>query len=456
MIMKDNSQVMDPELANHCREIQNLIQQKKYFLVDLLDQSGLKSEEEREGELPEIFRKTPNGQWSTGNYVGVFEYSRNGQTTSVTIGSRFDPENGEGFFMRAMLDACWNIPLLFLEEYRGNQIDNPYDLLIMIRLAMQLEQAWKRGQLRVYRSRPMYDIRVQGRLDLPRQIRTGTGLSDGRMAYVVREYSGDNDYNHLFLLALQEAEKRYPDFMRKLQQERPQFRLAQRALLQRTSGLEQMDRHSLLAHTKKRIVNPVYREYEALRVISRAFLQRAEGYQSQTEESTPFVTGVFLDISQLWERYLRDKVFNQVFPGASPWDYYQQEEKVLNKSLTVRPDFWWKDRGIVLDAKYRSAWTRTAGGSPWPEDIRENVYQVLSYMLALDCKQGGVIFPVSGRHREPRSYPVSSHGGRRQFWCTGFSVPSGETCYEKFLDGMEQAADQLAGDLKNTIFKSPA
>jgi len=450
MALKDNSQVKDPGLAEHCRGLQDLIKQGKYFLVDLLDQSG-----QRKDEHPEIFREGPGSKLWAGNYVGVFEYSRDDRTTRVTIGSRFDPENGESFFLRAMLEACWDIPLLFLEEYRGNRADVPYDLLLAVRLAMQLEQAWKQGVLRIYRSTPMYDSRVHGRLDLPRQIREGNGLSDGRTAHVTREYSGDNEYTHLFLKALLEAEKRHPDLMRKLQRERPRFRLARRDLLQQATGLKHTDKRSLLAHTKKRIVNPVYREYEALRVISRAFLRRAEGYQSQEEESTPFVTGVFLDISQLWERYLIDKVFKQVSPEDSPWYYSQQERKILNECLTIRPDFWWKDRGIVLDAKYRTVWTRAAGGSPWPEEVRENVYQVLSYMLALDCWQGGVIFPASGQHREPRPYSIPSRGGQRQFWCADFTIPSEETCYEKFLDGMEQEAAQLAGDLKNRIFNPP-
>jgi len=452
--MKDNSLVTDPVLANHCREIQGLIQRKKFFLVDLLDQSGREMEETQENH-PEIFRKDPSGKWWTGNYAGIFEYSRNGQTTSVTIGSRFDPQNGEGFFIRAMLEACWNIPLLFLEEYRGSTTSSSYDLLLAIRLAMQLEQAWKRGQLRIYRSRRMYDSRVQGRLDLPRQIREGYGLSDGRIACVVREYSGSNDYSLLFLRAFLEAEKRHPDLIRRLQQERPQFRLARRALLQQASGWERADRHSLLAHTKKRIVNPVYREYEALRVTSRAVLRRMGGYRSQAEDGAPFVTGVFLDISQLWERYLLEKVFRQAAPEESTARCYQREPKILNESLTIRPDFWWEDRGIVLDAKYRTAWTRAAGGNPWPEEVRENVYQVLSYMLALDCRQGGVIFPASGQHREPKPYPVPSRGGQRQFWCAGFSVPEGETQYQAFRDRMEQEAGQMAGDLKNGIFNPP-
>ena len=96
--LKDNdnkSQVMDVG----CKKIQ--------ILADLLDQSG-----QREENPPQIFRETSSKIW-TGNYVGIFACSLDGQMEQMISVSSFDPENGNRFFAWALLDACWDMPLLF-------------------------------------------------------------------------------------------------------------------------------------------------------------------------------------------------------------------------------------------------------------------------------------------------------------------------------------------------------
>ena len=441
-ILRDNSPVDSKELAKRCLEIQRLIDQGNYFLVDLMDLSGL-----RPGERPQIFRKE-EGQLRTGNYVGVFEYPVEDRTESVIIGSRFD-EGRAGFFLRAMFEDCWDTPLLFLEESWRNPANNPYDLLLAMRLAMQLERTWKHGQLRLYQGRKQYDSRVQGRLDLPRQIRENMGLTDGRMAYVMREYTEEHVYTILFLKALLEAERIHPDFMRRLREERSRFRLSRQDLLQQASGGERADKHTLLARTKKRITNPVYREYETLRVISRAVLRRMNGYQPMEKDQIPFVTGVFLDISQLWELYLAEKVFSRTSPEPRR-DYYQKSVSILEGALNIRPDFWWAEKKIVLDAKYRPVWAEVY--RRFPEETRENVYQVLSYMLALDCTRGGVIFPAGSPGQAPKAFQLSGLV-QRTFWLAGFAVPAEKADYAVFRGEMDREAERLARDLAGSVFR---
>lgn len=446
-VLADNSKIKDKTLAKLCWTLQEQIAGQNHgspvSLVDLLDQG-----DRREDGPPEIFRKDAEGCIWTGNLAGVFEYHHDQQTERILIGSRFDPKGGAGFFLRAMLETCWDIPMSFLEEFRGSKTDAPYDFLLALRLACQLERAWKRGQLRAYRSRPMYDSRVRGRLDLPRQIRRSMGLSDGRMAYVLRDYSVDQDCVRLFAQALLEMEKRHPDFMGRVQQERPPFRLARRELLQQVSIWERMDRHTLLACTKKRIVNPIYREYEALRVISRAVLRRMGGYQPQETDGAPFVSGVFLDISRLWEMYLEKKVFPQMPPEMPSC---QESVSILGNALKIIPDFYWKGRGIVLDAKYRPVWGEAEKREAWPEEVRDDVYQVLSYMLALGCAHGGAVFPVRGQSREPRPSHAGPGSVPRKFWTIGFAVPAGDA-YGSFLAGMDQEAGLLAQRLRGSLF----
>lgn len=448
MVLKDNSRVAEAgtEPAKRYREIQRLVgDESSCFLIDLLERPG-----RRETDKPEIFREAPGKEVWTGNYAGVFEYSKAGRTECVTIGSRFDPEGGTGFFPQAMLEACWKISM---EEYRESRADNPYDLLLTARLVTQLERAWKHGPLRAYRSGAMHDSRVRGRIDLPRQIREGMGLCDGRMAYVVREYSEKNVYNLLFQQAFLEAEKRHSNFLRRQRAERPQFRAARQALFQQSPNWERTDKQFLLAQTKKRITNPIYREYEALRVTARAVLRRMGGTTPRVEKSEPFVTGVFLDISELWELYLMEKVFKRL-PLGPPETYYQRTRAILDGMLNIRPDFWWEKRRIVLDAKCKPGWEKAGRQDLWPEAVRDDVYQLLSYMMSLGCGQGGVIFPILGRKRDLESFFVSPGEQTRRFWCAGFSVPSGKIPYKTFLEGMDREAERLSVRLWDEMFRT--
>lgn len=433
IILKDNCPV--PEYyRKRCKAIQELADQGRCSLIELRGRA--------KDDRPQIFRKDTGGNWRTGNLIGVFEYrAGDGTVEQVVIGDRFGPQgvaaNGAGGeflwpFSWAMLEQCWDeTPLWLLNESGARGETDIFDKLLMLRLAFQMERAWKKGQLRLYRTFSRYDCRVRGQLDLPRKIRMSMGLEDGKMAYRVREYSVDNRYNQLFFQACLEAERWYPDLMRTLKKRMPGFRMARQLLEQQASAWDSRDPRSLLYETRKKITNPLYRDYETLRGIARAVLRRTSRY-TYSEDGAPFVTGVFLDISTLWEDYL----FNAVFSGCSgrPCTQGDNDKKlgILEELLYIKPDFWWKDRRRVLDAKFRPIWHKFLKPGCSEEDrkeIRQDTYQVLSYMLTLDCTRGGVIFPVkgecSGQSPDRRVKRVRAINGskEREFWLIPFFVP---------------------------------
>lgn len=437
-ILQDNSPIPQ-DLQERCRTIQNLTESGRCVLVNLMGSA-------KRSEPLEIFRLGPNPQ--TGNLVGQFEYrdKDSGSIQRVVISDRFGPQTAEADhffspFVREMLRSCWgDLPFWLLNEPGGREKGDFYNRLLALRLAAQTGRAWKHGRLRLYHTVSKYDSRIQGRLDLPRKVRRSLGLQDGAMAYQVREISGDNPYNHLFYQACLTIQQWYPlmteDFLRRM----PGFRMAFQDLAGQSGAWSRTDPRVLLAATRKRIVNPIYRDYETLRGIARAVLQRMGGLHLQLAgdpDRTPMVTGIFLDVSELWEHYLVHRVF-PVPPEV------QKTCPILDGRLRVRPDFLWPGRA-VLDAKYRSAWGRTLG-RPWGEDVRDDVYQILSYMLALNCDRGGVIFPVSGSAgADAASLPVSEGGGT--FWRFPFFVPA-EMEPERFHEKLAQEEARVACQLK--------
>lgn len=438
-ILQDNSPIPQ-DLLERCQTIQRLTDSGRCMLVNLLD-SGERA------EAPKIFRLGSHPQ--TGNLVGQFEYRDRdgGPIQQVVIADRFGPgtvaEEDSLFspFIQEMLHSCWgDLPFWLLNEPGGRERGDFYNRLLALRLAAQTSRAWKRGRLRLYRTVSKYDSCIQGRLDLPRKIRRSLGLQDGAMAYQVREFSGDNPYNHLFYQACLAIQRWYPLMTEDLFRRMPAFRMAFQDLAGQSGAWNRTDPRVLLAETRKRIVNPIYRDYETLRGVARAVLQRMGGLhlqQTEVPDQAPMVTGVFLDASELWERYLVRRVF-PVLPAA------QKTCPILGGRLNVRPDFLWPGRA-VLDAKYRPAWGRTLR-QPWGEDVRDDVYQVLSYMLALKCGRGGVIFPVSGSAgADAAALPVSEDGGT--FWRFPFFV-SAETDPERFRETLAQEETRVAGQLR--------
>ena len=82
--------------------------------------------------------------------------------------------------------------------------------------------------------------------------------------------------------------------------------------------------------------------------------------------------------------------------------------------------------------------------------VREDLYQVLSYMLVLNCTHGGVIFPVS-RSRvkkdimEPSSLRVSGLTVGHKFWRIPFIIPDDADSYEDFQRKIQAQADTIRG-----------
>lgn len=288
------------------------------------------------------------------------------------------------------------------------------------------------------------------------------------MAYVVREFTDDNDYNCLFLQACLEAERQYPSLMLHIRKRLPGYAAALQALQNTACG--RLNASALLNRTRKKITNPIYRDYETLRAISQAFLRRQGGIARAGESDAPFVSGIFLDISQLWERFLLEKVL----PPSSE-RHYQVENRILGGNLRVFPDFYYEtgsfyrgSLGVILDAKYKFKWGNTLNGGRTWTGVHDGIYQVLAYMLELRCPQGGVVFPVDrtalpqtveASFLEKLRIPIGAGPEGRldhppfQFWRFPFAVPGEVSDYSAFRRSMDQEAEWLGSQNAGLLFQ---
>lgn len=415
-----------------CREIQEQISggSGDSRLVDLLD--------EEEDPRPRVFTQE-DGVLRTGRYVGIFQYG----SRQVQIGSRFDKAD-QPFFLWRLIELFLGESLLSPEDVGSSYGDNTFDTLLVAKLAVQLKRAWLKGGLRAYRAFAHNDSRMRGQLDISRHIRENMGLNNGRAAYRTREYSLNNAWNVLFLQAAAAARRRRPALLRVLEQRLPEFSAALRALEQDIPDWSLPRQGWVLEHTRQRITNPVWRDYEPARRTARAILQRMGMASLSGGSSAAAVTGVFLDIDRLWEEFVYNELLGAAQDVRHPDSRSMKEAgyPVWGGRLRVRPDFWSKAKGVVLDAKNRPDWGGTLDGRrPW-ERVNDDVYQVFFYMNALECPTGGVIFPVAGDEgRAAIPDPVSA-GNAGVFWRVPVLIPKRED-YRSFCDGLKEVTDAL-------------
>lgn len=449
-----------------CKNIQKRIDDGSYSLINLLDEK-----EQKDSTKPKVFDNVfvkkegkETLEYRTQKYIGLLEY----EGEQIIITSRFDKvdkENPRPFFLWYLIENfLGKKSMISLESAGGTCQNNLFDVLLIVRLIIQLQHAYKKGGLRAYNRFNRNDSKVSGTIDVARHIRENLDLENGRMAYRIQAYSLDNPWNILFLQACAAARKRFPDLMRRLERRFPEFSAALQTLAQAVPGWEEANPSQILGRTKWSITNPIYRDWESVRIAARAVLRRM-GIKPD-KSGAHIVTGVLLDINRLWERLLEDKLF---FGAKEPFS--QRPKTVLNGHVEIKPDFYFKDQKTVLDAKNRPVWEKTLPdekkgspdyhkkGSPekWseileqleerPDAVRDNIYQILSYMLTLDCSQGGVVFPANNHCKSvcdpvPVSDPIGPPG---QFWRIPVRIPQAKETYKEFRDELNEEFVRLRG-----------
>lgn len=402
---------------------------------------------EGEEEKPQVLKVLDANTIQIQGYVGSLVF----QGRTVAINSRFD---GDGcLFLRYLQENIWDVSSLVKPVPEGPadlEQDGVYPLWLVCQLAVQLQAAWKKGVFRTYRTFSHFDSRIRGQIDILRHIRLTMGLDSGRAAYQTREYSPDNPYNRLILCAVDAAQRRYPQMMRRLFQQLPEYKAVVQLLRQLVPGSEQDQPRILLERTQHKITHPVYRSYEAVRLTARAVL-RQMGRGLHGRERT---VGILLNMDQMWEKFLARTLFQ-----TSPEMYPQQSNDILNGHMTIRPDFYFPSLQVVLDAKNRPAWGDTLGENKWNEYVRDDVYQILSYMLALGCHDGGVIFPIRRSHLKdpktdfllPSSFQVPHKASSWKFWSIPFVIWDNSENYEEFQDAIRKQADKIRAYIPDNV-----
>lgn len=345
----------------------------------------------------------------TGNLMGVLRFrDKNGPSVQVEVLSRFDKGDNNDF-LNYLLSKVFDCALS-TEEVEARQ-SSLLDILLDIVFVRRLGEAAKAGLLRHYREFRNNDWNFKGSLDLARHVRENIPLMHG-IAYRKREIDLDVPVNRMILMAALTVNRRHPGFF----ENNPDAADALRAL--RMGVTETHDLRSVLSHRDCRepVRHPFFREvWEPLRRIARMILEdeRWTLFSDDTEEDS--VSGVVFDGSWLWEEYIAT-----VLEPAG----FRHCERGGGKGLAVfedgngrfYPDFLLPDATsdqrnaarVVLDTKYKRA---------NPNGGRDDVHQVLCYLLLTGAKLGGLVFPpVDKRCESADDFDSETYGPETGGW----------------------------------------
>lgn len=384
-----------------------------------------------EGEdRPKVFKPFNNQYW-TDRYVGVLYFDDRENTQSVykiQIGSRFDTSEKQYFLNYVFLRAFGVEGKIFEDMQILSNPELCWDLPLIIQYFQLLKRALKVGYYKEYVTYYCNDSKMNGVVDIPRHIKENI-LFSGKIAYNRRENTPDNDINRLILLTYQYIQKKYPALAKALVGDSLKRNLQQMQNMAAWNGMP--DESAILSRTSKPVTRHLFADYEVLRKMCRLILHHKGADIMNTQKTK--ISGVLIDMTKLWESFLQVCLLEKKGFEA------QKEYPILGVNRIIRPDFVSEDRQTnavraILDAKYKIHWGEGIG----QPSLREDVFQVMAYMLALQCDHGGVVYPVQADpEQEEQQYQISKFCNG-QFYCFPVNVPKTEGSFAEFKQKMDE------------------
>jgi 5-methylcytosine-specific restriction enzyme subunit McrC len=244
-------------------------------------------------------------------------------------------------------------------------------------LARHLRERARAGLHRAYVEKAEHGSPLQGRLDLPAQLREGGGRKD-RLHFRYEELTADMPCN------------RVPCAVAERLLRLPLLDQTATALREALHGYEGVGPQPLdVAEVRRLAAEPGPEDYRPLLELCRLL---AEGLAPAEPSGAVPAPSFLLEMERVFERYLTRGVV-EAFAG-SRWAVGVQEDEVINQpaagqpALTVRPDLTIREDGrplLVVDAK----WKRLRDGLPATADL----YQMLAYCAALGVGQAVLVYP---------------------------------------------------------------
>lgn len=432
---------------------ENDIQMIEQLNKKLLEASNLHSievygDETKNKEDILIFEKKPNGTYLVKNYVGLLSFQGDdGMIHNITIGSRFDEKDDDKtqqFLSYMLRNANRSTAVVFNEVIVKTGRAPILQQILLFRFIELIKKAGKKGMFKQYIVNHYNDSKIKGTIDVDQHIKKNM-LGNGKIAYKVTERQVDNPINILILQAFDYLMKKYPQTLKNCIHQLPNVKDYIRQL---KAEIPNYAAYEVLKVTSKQVIHPYYSNIEELRKTARNILQD-RGVEIFKQSSNK-VQGVLLNINKLWEWFLEKTIFNELViegvtdkinNGDFETNILLSPEESLKKLGKIIPDFTILKQSIpiaVFDAKHRIGWQASIKKNEKVSGIREDIYQLLAYMNALNCSVGGVVFPFSLDEscQEPdlEIRSISDYNEKHEFVSVPYIIKQKGSNFEKLMN----------------------
>lgn len=379
-----------------------------------------------------------NAYISTGNLIGVVNYTNNDLSVTVEIGSRFDMNEQQPFLMYMLSNV-------FQGAITDHGVDlntsDFWDMLLIFVFGYQLQKALQQGLYKKYKMYEINDFNFKGTLDVANYIKKNTPFL-GKVSFKKREHTFDNDIILLIRHTLNVIQRgKYSSLWNAIFGNSDSIIRAMKAIKEVTPSYSSNQVYKYIRNSNLPIRHPFYTEYEPLRQICLQVLKKSGvGLYGGNGEK---IEGIVFDVAWLWETFIYKKVLskmpNQKFKHCKMEEndgikYFVEDSD--NKYQKFYPDFLsMPNHRAVFDTKYKSVWEKSR--------LSSDIHQLFSYMYITGAKVGGVIYPVpstsSDNNIESKtiSTPFNKINGDAKFYKIPFVIPNTDVDIIKFKNKMD-------------------
>lgn len=373
----------------------------------------------------------------------------------IFITSRFE-ELGETKFLMYILSQVmgWSLTKEMVSE-------NPHtealkDLQYML-FPKFLKEALTQGLIKTYKRIDYNDMKVRGRLDIPRQISHNTPFN-GRIAYSSREYMEDNDVTQLIRHTIEFIKQEYVSRRDKSNDNHIFDQVTNNAIdiiYNATPGYNTKDFSRILNNNiKNPVTHPYYTKYRALQELCISILKRKKiGLGGKNKKG---VHGILFDGAWLWEEYI-SSVLNKKRDDSCKISFRHYTDKNSHFSLfegfsqKIIPDYLSDDYNetdnkatAVADAKYMRLENHQHLQG---EQAYSVYYKTIMYMHRFNSKKGFIFFPIEtlSEKKEHKIENLSIAGTGSVMHLAGFRIPKvdGKCKYDEFKRQMEESEKEF-------------
>lgn len=422
-IAKENFVAEYPKLSQALldRTLDNLSKEDNIFIFpnDLTHTPDLDKDQK-------IF-ETVNQEIKTGNVIGFLGCDQE----RLMISSRFSDESDD-YFLHYLLQKILNINLTSLDVGLSPE-DKLYQLLVYL-FPKYLQAALRKGLYKEYQRFYHNDSHVKGAVDVGNHLKKNLPFT-GNTAYTTREFAYDNPLMQLIRHTI-EYIKTQKSFGALLDSNRETITEITRV----TSAYKLADRVKIIRmNTIKPIRHAYFREYRKLQELCLMILSREMhgiGLQEQR------VHGILFDVSWLWEEYVYTLL---------PKDFIHPRNKEKKGGILVfsdgkrkvYPDFYDRERKIVLDAKYKKLEFIEKGIN------REDLFQLISYSYILEAEKAGLVFPSEDKVVDNEIGKLAGYGALLKKWSIQISRES--SSYSEFCEMMENSEENFKENIEEEV-----